>query len=44
MDQDLLRAQFKAVASDCEALIDTLEAAVRQRAATAVSDKAFRIE
>lgn len=44
MEPDLLRAQFKAMASDCEALIDTREAAVAQRAAVAVSDEAFRIE
>lgn len=44
MEPDLLRAQFKAMASDCEALIDTCEAAVAQRAAVAVSDEAFRIE
>ena len=44
MEPDLLRAQFKAMASDCEALIDTREAAVAQRAAVAVSDEALRIE
>ena len=43
-DPDLLRAQFKAMASPCEALIDTREAAVAQRVATAVSNEAFRIE
>jgi thiamine biosynthesis lipoprotein len=40
----LLRAQFKAMASSCEALIDSLEAEVAQRAARAVSSEAFRIE
>lgn len=43
-DPDLLRAQFRAMASPCEALIDTREAAVAQRAALAVSNEAFRIE
>ena len=43
-DPNLLRAQFKAMASPCEALIDTREAAVAQRAALAVSNEAFRIE
>ena len=43
-DPDLLRAQFKAMASPCEALIDSREAAVAQRVAVAVSNEAFRIE
>ena len=43
-EPDLLRAQFRAMASPCEALIDTREAAVAQRAALAVSNEAFRIE
>jgi thiamine biosynthesis lipoprotein len=43
-DPDLLRAQFRAMASPCEALIDTREAAAAQRAALAVSNEAFRIE
>lgn len=43
-EPDLLRAQFKAMASPCEALIDTRVAEVAQRAALAVSNEAFRIE
>ena len=43
-DPDLLRAQFRAMASPCEALIDSREAAVAQRAGLAVSNEAFRIE
>src|SRR5690348_655359 len=41
---DLLRAQFKAMASSCEALIDSGDSAVAERVAAAVSDEAFRIE
>jgi thiamine biosynthesis lipoprotein len=40
----LLRAQFKAMASSCEALIDTTETEVAQRVGLAVSNEAFRIE
>ena len=43
-DPDLLRAQFKAMASPCEALIDTRDTAVAQLVAAAVSNEAFRIE
>ena len=41
---DLLRAQFKAMASSCEALIDSGDSAVAERVAAAVSTEAFRIE
>src|SRR5690348_12408254 len=41
---DLLRAQFKAMASSCEALIDSGDSAVAERVAAAVSNEAFRIE
>src|SRR5215472_6847650 len=40
----MLRAQFKAMASPCETLIDTDDASLGQLVSASVSGEAFRIE